>query len=63
MSGWTIREIGSVELEHISVSSLIKITIRRTEHIQQGMEVPIKQEFWLTYTEFSDLKKAISSTE
>ena len=63
MSGWTVIEIGSVELEHMSTSSLIKITVRRTEHIQQGMEVPVKHELWLTYTEFSNLKKAISLTE
>jgi hypothetical protein len=50
MSGWTIARDGNVKLEHLSTSSLIKLSIG---------EVGV----YLEYSEFDALKRAMKEIE
>ena len=63
MSGFTKRIKGSVEIEHFSTASLIKITFSHKEQKNQfGDMETIVTEQWFSYSEFSDLYEAINST-
>ena len=61
MSGWTIARDGNVELEHLSTSSLIKLTI--TNYPDGHDQAPLIHDFWFDYSEFDSLKKAIKQIE
>jgi hypothetical protein len=63
MSGWTIIKEGNVILEHLSTSSLIKITIESEEEIEYGKVGVVKKEVWLDYYEFESLKAAINNID
>ena len=51
MSGWTIVKDKGVQLEHLSTSSLIKLTVDQENDI------------YLEYAEFDALKRCIKSIE
>jgi len=64
MSGFTIIKHNTVEIEHISCASVIKITFTHQEEKTQGGEMEdVVTEVWFDYTEFSDLKKAVNLTD
>ena len=64
MSGFTKIKEGTVEIEHFSTSSGIKITFKHQEQKnQQGDMEEIVTEQWFDYSQFSDLKKAVNLTD
>lgn len=63
MSGWVKVESGSVEIEHLSTSSLIKIIITEQEEYEQGKFKEVKKEVWLDYYTWYDLQEAINKTQ
>jgi len=64
MSGFTKIKENTVEIEHISCASVIKITFTHQEEKTQGGEMEyIVTEEWFDYAEFSDLKKAVNLTD
>lgn len=64
MSGFTKIKEGTVEIEHFSTSSTIKITFTHQEQKnQQGDMEEIVTEQWFDYSQFSDLKKAVNLTD
>ena len=50
---------GTIEIEHNSTASLILIRITHREPTEDGGCEDITKEEWLSYEQFSDLKKAI----
>jgi len=63
MSGFTKIKEGTVEIEHFSTASVIKITFTHQEPKNQSGEMEeIVTEQWFGYREFSDLKKAVNET-
>lgn len=64
MSGFTKIKEGTVEIEHFSASSTIKIVFtQQVEKNQQGDTEEIVSVQWFDYGEFSDLKKACNLTD
>jgi len=64
MSGFTKIKEGTVEIEHFSTASVIKITFTHQEPKNQSGEMEeIVTEQWFGYREFSDLKKAVNETD
>ena len=64
MSGFTKINVGTVEIEHFSTASLIKVTFKQMlQKDQAGNMTEIINEKWFDYTEFSDLKKACNLTD
>ena len=64
MSGFAKINEGTVEIEHLSTASVIKITFTHQEQkSQQGETEGVITELWLEYAEFSDLKKAVNRTD
>lgn len=60
MNKFTKIKEGSVEIEHFSTASVIKITFKHQEQKnEQGEIEEVLTEQWLDYTQFADLKKAI----
>ena len=57
---WTKIKKGTVEIEHFSTSSLIKITFTHEfQKNQQGDMDTAKTVIWFEYDEFEDLMNAI----
>jgi hypothetical protein len=64
MSGFTKIKEGSVEIDHFSASSTIKIIFKHLEQKnQQGEMEELVTIEWLDYAQFSDLKKAVNLTD
>ena len=64
MSGFTKIKENTVEIEHFSSASVIKITFTHQEEKTQGGEMEdIVTEQWFNYEEFSDLKRAVNLTD
>jgi hypothetical protein len=64
MSGFVKRKVGTVEIEHYSSSSNIKITFTHEVEIDiSGNTEKVVTEQWFDYAEFSDLKKACNQTD
>ena len=57
MSGWTIVREGNLQLEHLSTSSLVKLTI--TDHPDGYDQAPVEREYFFEYAEFDALKRCI----
>jgi len=57
MSGWTIAREGNVDLEHLSTSSQVKMTI--TDYPDGYDQAPVLREFWFDYAEFDALSKCV----
>lgn len=64
MSGFKKIKEGTVEIEHFSTASVIKVTFTHQEQKnQQGDMEEIITEQWFDYAQFSDLKKAVNLTD
>lgn len=48
----------TVEFEHFSTASVIKLTFTNTDPMEPD-EVTKTKEVWLSYSDFKDLKKAV----
>ncbi|MFA5300673.1 MAG: hypothetical protein WC389_20995 [Lutibacter sp.] len=63
MSGFKKISIGSVEIEHFSTSSLIKITFKHEVPDESGKTEEVVSEQWFSYSEFTDLRHACGSAK
>lgn len=61
MSGWTIVRDGSVQVEHLSTSSQMKVTL--TDHPDGHDQAPVFREYWLDYSEFYSLMECMKRIE
>lgn len=60
MNKFTKIKEGSVEIEHFSTASVIKITFKHQEQKNEQSDLEeVLTEHWLDYVQFADLKKAI----
>ena len=64
MSGFTKIKENTVEIEHLSTASEIKVTFtHQAQKNQQGEMEEVVIEQWFDYPQFSDLKKAVNLTD
>ena len=64
MSGFKKIKVNTVEIEHFSTASVIKVTFTHQEPKNQQWEMEeVITEQWFHYAEFSDLKEAINLTD
>jgi hypothetical protein len=59
MSGWLQVQEGNITIVHHSTASVIQVTVSESEAEHKNE----KQELWIDYYQWEQLKKAIAQTE